>query len=113
MARIELVRSGGFAGLRLRSAVDTATEPDPTWYDDQLAGLDLAALAAPSGAPATSPQPDRFLYALSVDTGDGTGGHRLEFAETEMPIALAPLIARLETRASRGERSPDDAETSD
>lgn len=116
MVRIELVRSGGFAGLRLRSTVDTATEPDPTWYDDQLAGLDLAALAAPSGEPSTSaslPAPDRFHYALSVDPGDGSAGHRLEFAETDVPDALAPLVERLESRGSRGERSPGVVETSD
>ena len=43
MAQIELVRSGGFAGLSLRSSVDTSAEPtvdaDAGWYAEQLARI--------------------------------------------------------------------------
>ena len=102
MARIELVRSGGFAGLSLRSAVDTASDPsvdaDAPWYAEQLATLDLPALAA---EPAGEPQPDRYRYALSVVDDDG-GVHDLEFGETAVPEALHPLLDALVTRARAG-----------
>jgi hypothetical protein len=98
VARIELVRSGGFAGLRVQAAVDTAAEPDAAWYDDQLAALDLPALAA--RAPG-EPKPDRYHYALSVEGDDGSS-HRIEFGEASLPDELRPLVGRLESRAERG-----------
>lgn len=94
MARIELVRSGGFAGLSLRRAVDTAAEPDADWYAEQLAALDLAHLAAQGPG---EPAPDRYQYVVQVEGDDGSS-HRLEFAETAMPEQLRPLVERLESR---------------
>ena len=98
MARIELVRSGGFAGLSLRCTVDTGADPavdaDAAWYAEQLAALDLDSLAA---RPAGAPQPDRYRYALSVHDDDGS--HDLEFGETELPTALNPLVDALVARA--------------
>jgi hypothetical protein len=96
MARIELVRSGGFAGRTVRSTVDTSTDPDASWYAEALAGVDLAAL---SGAEPGPPAPDRFHYSLSVEDDDG-GSHRLDFAETAVPEGLRPLVDRLVARAS-------------
>lgn len=95
MARIELVRSGGFAGRRVRAAVDTSAEPDAGWYDEQLAALDLSALAAQAPG---EPRPDRYHYALSVEGDDGSS-HRLEFGEATLPEGLRPLVDRLESRA--------------
>ncbi len=99
MARIELVRSGGFAGMSLRAAVDTAADPtldsEAGWYAEQLAVLDLPALAA--AAPG-EPQPDRYRYALSVRADDGVT-HDLEFGETAVPPELHPLLDALVARA--------------
>jgi hypothetical protein len=98
VARIELVRSGGFAGLSLRTAADTSgSDPDGQWYAEELAGLDLPALAE---LPVGEPQPDRYHYALSVAADDGTT-HRLEFAEPSLPEPLRPLVDRLVARAVR------------
>jgi hypothetical protein len=96
VARIELVRSGGFAGRTLRAAVDTSTDPDATWYAETLSSLDLASL---SGADRGRPAPDRFHYSLSVEDDDGAA-HRLDFAETAVPEQLRPLVDRLVSRAS-------------
>jgi hypothetical protein len=96
MARIELVRSGGFAGRTVRSAVDTSTDPDASWYAETLTALDLAGL---SGADAGRPAPDRYHYTLSVEGDDGQS-HRLDFAETAVPDQLRPLVDRLVARAS-------------
>jgi len=67
--RIEVKRSGGFAGLTARAAVDTDQLPD---------GADLAALAVDSGwrdgatpelpDPADSPARDAFVWTISVDS---------------------------------------------
>ena len=98
MARIELVRSGGFAGLSLRNSADTAgSDPEAEWYAEQLESLDLPALAA---LPTGEPQPDRYHYALSVETDDGTT-HHLEFAEPALPESLRPLVDRLVASARR------------
>ena len=96
MARIELVRSGGFAGRTVRAAVDTSTDPDARWYAETLTTLDLASLSA---ADPGRPAPDRFHYTLSVEDDDG-GSHRLDFAETAVPEQLRPLVDRLVARAS-------------
>lgn len=104
MARIELVRSGGFAGVPLRAVVDTADEPDGGWYDGELAALDLPALASSVGAaaPAGPGEPDRFVYELDVQ--DQGMHQRMAFGESALPEALRPLVDRLVTRA-RGGRS--------
>jgi hypothetical protein len=91
--RVELERSGGFAGITLRSAVDTAELPP-----DQAAELeafveaaDLPALAARSGPPVAAP--DRFQYSITV-TKDGTT-HRLVIGESQVTSELRPLIERM------------------
>ena len=127
MARIDFVRSGGFAGLRLQTTLDTTTEPDPEWYDEQLAHLDSAGPART----AVPGQPDRFHYSLVVVAADLPGGpHRVEFAESAVPEPLQALVDRLETRAhsrpavgtpvvdetpgeSRLKRAPDVVETTE
>jgi len=63
--RIEVVRSGGLAGLVRRASVETAEHPDGS----QLATLAQAALA-PHPAPANRPVPDGFTYRITV--GDAT-----------------------------------------
>lgn len=103
MARIELVRSGGFAGLRLQAVVDTsADDSEGAWYAGQLAELDLSTLAA---ADSGGPAPDRYHYALSLDTDDGAS-HRLEFAEAALPEPLVPIVDRLVERALASRTPP-------
>jgi len=105
VARIELVRSGGFAGRTLRAEVDTAdpADPDAAWYAGALAGLDLAGLDLAGGAasPAgTGPDraPDRYRYVLTVED-DGGARHRLDLAEGQVPDELRLLVDRLVRRA--------------
>jgi hypothetical protein len=59
--RIEVVRSGGIAGLVRRASVETADHPDGS----HLAALAQAALA-PHPAPATRPVPDGFTYRITA-----------------------------------------------
>ena len=59
--RIEVVRSGGFAGLARRACVDTTDRPDA----GRLHALAEAALAP---APPHRAAPDGFTYEITVDT---------------------------------------------
>lgn len=113
MTRLELVRSGGVAGLTLRATVDTAAagEPDAAWFEEALAGVDVAALAgsaasagsaapqAPGGGAERAPgRPDRFGYRLVVERGGER--HELRFGE-QVPAELRPVVDRLVARAKQ------------
>ena len=101
MTRLELVRSGGFAGLSLRAEVDTSAgdDPDAQWFDEALAGVDVAALVARE-APGVPTSPDRFTYRLAVDR-DGQR-QELTFGERGVPEPLRPVVDRLVARARHG-----------
>ncbi|MEU1542536.1 protealysin inhibitor emfourin [Actinacidiphila glaucinigra] len=60
--RIEVIRSGGFAGIERRAVLDTAGRPDAF----RLHALARGILAADPGGP---PQgvPDGFRYEIAVD----------------------------------------------
>lgn len=60
--RIEVTRSGGFAGLTRHAVLETGDRPDA----GHLHALAEAALA-PSGAN-RDPVPDGYTYAISVDS---------------------------------------------
>lgn len=91
--RIELVRSGGLAGLSMATAVRVGDLPPETAavVDSALSQVDLGALtrrarAQPSGA-------DRFQYDLSVIEGDQH--HSVTLGEAEVPPQLRPLLDAL------------------
>lgn len=60
--RIEVVRSGGFAGIERRAAVETADHPDAA----HLESLASAALAPPSPEPSRPAAPDGFRYTITA-----------------------------------------------
>jgi hypothetical protein len=77
---IEVVRTGGFAGIRRTETVDTATHPD---------GPRLAALAAsltPRPAPRGPVIPDGFRYTISAD------GRTIHCADPQVTPAQRELI---------------------
>jgi hypothetical protein len=82
-ARIELVRSGGFAGITRRSSLDVGEEEaaEVERLLDELPAAD-----PPRGA-------DRFQYELRVTRGDRTRSVTLH--EGAIPDAIRPLIDRL------------------
>ncbi|MFG2311213.1 protealysin inhibitor emfourin [Streptomyces sp. NPDC048566] len=73
--RIQVWRTGGFAGIERRAEVDTAGRPDAAEWQ-ALAGR---ALAAGRGAPPAG-VPDGFSYRLTVD---GTTVHAADPHLTE------------------------------
>jgi len=101
--RVALVRTGGFAGLELRTTLDTAHLPEAEARE--LAGLvqrvDFESLGPGGSAEDTGPGwPDAFHYRLSVRRG----GRRWDglFGEQQVPPELRPLLTKLVARARSG-----------
>ncbi len=88
--RIDLVRSGGFAGISRRASVDTDKLPPPeaSRVAELVKGVDFDAL----GTLATGPprRPDRFQYDL--DVRQGGRHHHLTLGERDAPPELRALI---------------------
>jgi len=92
--RIEVTRSGGFAGMVRRAVVDTAGLPDADeWH--RLAEAALADGAAPAH-PASRVR-DGFHYTITVE---GRGG--VEGAEHDLTPPQRTLAARALAEGARG-----------
>jgi hypothetical protein len=90
---VELVRSGGLAGLSLTAAVavddlpqDTADTVRGALDKVDLAGLAERPVPAPSGA-------DRFQYDLTVTRGGQR--HSVTLPESHVPPELKPVLDAL------------------
>jgi hypothetical protein len=82
--RIQITRTGGFAGRTRRAEVDTAGRPDA----QQWHALAEEALASGRGAPAPG-VPDGFHYAITVD------GRTVHAADPHLSDAQRDLISRV------------------
>ncbi len=97
--KIDFVRSGGFAGLRLAVNVDTQDLPDAeaALLEKLIRDsgfFDLAEhIKSPSGGA------DRFEYRLTVS--EGGRSHTVTVSEAAVPEGLRPLIDRL-TEMAKG-----------
>ncbi|NJP42156.1 protealysin inhibitor emfourin [Actinacidiphila epipremni] len=78
--RIEVTRSGGFAGLSRHAVLDTATRPDA----EHLHALAEAALGAAPTVPV--PHPDGYAYTVDVD------GRTIQFADPVLTPAQRELV---------------------
>jgi hypothetical protein len=94
---VELVRSGGYAGLNLVASVDTQHLPPDaaSAVHDALDRVDLGSLSSPALPPG---MPDRYQYDLTVTAGDRR--HSLTFHEPGVPPELQPLVDALMPLAS-------------
>jgi hypothetical protein len=88
--RIDLVRSGGFAGISRRASVDTDELPpaEAARVAELVKAVDFDAL----GTMATGPprRPDRFQYDL--DLRQGGRHHHLTLGEGDAPPELRALM---------------------
>ncbi|MFI5757093.1 protealysin inhibitor emfourin [Streptomyces sp. NPDC051569] len=85
--RIQVRRTGGFAGIERRAEVDTSALPDAgeaeTWRT-------LAEQAVSDGrGPAQRTVPDGFSYEITVD------GHTVHCADPALSEAQRALVARV------------------
>ena len=96
--RVDLVRTGGFAGMTLRASADTADLPAAEASD--LAALvdrlDLADLAERAKRPVRGA--DRFQYDLTIQSGQSR--HRVSLPENAVSADLQALVSWLLRHAS-------------
>ena len=97
--RIEMTRSGGVAGVQLRSAIDTAAlaPDDATEIEAMLGKVDLNEWT--SGNTRRGGPPDRFQYDLVIEQ-DGRR-HELTIGERDVSPSLRVLLDRLVEEARR------------
>lgn len=94
---IDFTRTGGFAGIRLTTTVDTqdlAAEQASTL--DKLVS-DAGFFKLPEQLQSASPAPDRFQYALTISSGQQT--HSITVNDAAAPESLRPLLNYLTTLA--------------
>jgi hypothetical protein len=92
--RIELTRSGGYAGLTTKlGELDTQQLPEPEAREIEalVQSADVPALLA--DAPEQGQGADRFQYHLTID--DDSGRQELTASEDRLPDALRQLIDRV------------------
>lgn len=95
--RMHYVRTGGFAGIKLETQVDSETLPpeEARSLVDEVRQSGFFKLpgqlkAAPGGA-------DRFQYTLTI--WDAAEVHTVEIGEAQMPDSLRPLVQHLDLLA--------------
>jgi hypothetical protein len=107
--KLDFVRSGGFAGLRLALAIDTDSLPAEA--ASRILQLVEAAgfFELDQGAVDRSAAPDRFEYRLTIESAIW-GKHAIVLAESAVPDEARPLLDHLTSLALRRSR-PDDPGT--
>ncbi len=95
--RIEFERTGGFAGMRMATTMQTESlspEAAREWHMlvEAARFFDLPAVIA---SPARGA--DRFVYKLTIEAE--AQRHTIEVGEAAVPEALQPLLQRLTTLA--------------
>lgn len=98
--QITLVRTGGYTGIPMTVAVDTATlSAEDANYLHQI--IETANFFRLSGITNRSGQPDRYEYEITVESGDRA--HTVTIAETAIPDTLRSLIQWLSGRQKKPE----------
>jgi hypothetical protein len=100
--RIHFVRTGGFAGMRLASTIDSEMLPEDEVQAlqselDNARFFELPAQLTVGGGGA-----DRFQYEITIE--DGRNKHTIEAGESGLPGHVQPLVQHLE-RLARTSRS--------
>ncbi len=100
--RIQFVRSGGFAGMRLAATIDSSNLPaeEVQALKNELQTANFFNL--PARLTGSSGGADRFQYEITVE--DGGKKHTIETGESSMPDSLQPFVQHVEAlaRTSRG-----------
>ncbi len=88
--KVEFVRTGGVAGVRLTATLDT--EMLPPEETDRLRRLIAAAsfFEQPTSRQSPIREADRFQYRVTVEDGDRV--KKVEMNESSVPEACRPLL---------------------
>jgi hypothetical protein len=94
---INFERTGGFAGLKLKTQLDSKDLPDEqsAEFDNLLNEANFFEI--PKANTSSQNGPDRFQYKLAVKHNDKE--HEINFNEESMPETLKPLVSKLLDRA--------------
>lgn len=100
--KIKLERSGGFAGMTMRFSLEDRDLPEEEAQRLRQMLQQARFFELPPSLRATSPQPDRFTYRLTVSSDEKE--HTVELSESAIPHELRPLLDYLNTLARRTRR---------
>lgn len=101
--RIEFVRTGGFAGMRMAATIDSESLP-PEEARELLDELDSANFfTLPTLLSGEGGGADRFEYEITID--DGSRQHTVQAGDASLPDHVQPLVRHLE-RLARTSRRP-------
>lgn len=92
--RIEFVRTGGFAGLRMATTIDIDTLPPEEAQELQDALEEAHFFNQPPELLEESRGVDRFQYEITVD--DGNRQYTIQAGDSSLPEHLQPLVQKLE-----------------
>jgi hypothetical protein len=95
--RIQFVRTGGFAGMRLASTIDSDALPEEEVQALQSEIDNAHFFELPTQFSETGGGADRFQYEITVE--DGHKKHTIEAGESALPGHVQPLIQHLERLA--------------
>ena len=103
--RISFERSGGFAGITMKTAVDEKDlAPGEAQKLRQLVE-EADFFNLPGKIVSRSPQPDRFQYELKLE-GSGQQ-HTVTMSEEAMPVKLKPLVKWLMEKTRQARKGKD------
>jgi hypothetical protein len=95
--KISFERTGGFAGIRLATTVDSATLTPEEAAQLRTLVDNAKFFALPAKIKATAPGADRFQYAVTIETPNQR--HTVTVDEGAAPPELRPLLNWLTTAA--------------
>ncbi len=92
--RIDFLRTGGFAGIRLQATIQTETLPtaEAAELRELVAAADFFRL--PRTAPGSGSTADQFTYRITV-VDSLLHRHTVQTTDAAAPPSLQPLIQRL------------------
>jgi hypothetical protein len=106
--RAVLERTGGFAGITIKTVADTSQLPDSEAQQLKQLVHDADFFALPETIVTKTLQPDRFEYVLTVE--DGERSHTVTVGESAQPEAFRQLTdyihRNLRPRKSRKASAP-------
>jgi hypothetical protein len=95
--RIQFERSGGFAGLLVRTSIDTGSLSKEEADKLQKMVAEAGFFDLPAQLSSPSPGADQFQYKVSIEEGDRR--HTVETSDQAAPDSLWPLLRELTVRA--------------
>ncbi len=95
--RVDFIRTGGFAGIRLTTSVETTQLPPDQAVTIHKLIDDSRFFQLPENIAPPKPMPDSFQYRITVASAEQT--HTVSVSDSACPDSLRPLIDYLSKMA--------------